>query len=422
MFYCKALFDDLDRIAEGKDGEKKLIRELAHRAIESSRSERMAGIKKRWRDVLAMRKPDRPPVWCHGNASWDEIMPPDELVCKDPVCRELEIYFKRILVKAVIGDDTPVNDYYTFNTFLKVTPENVWGVDIQHESLGTTGSAWRYQPALATAGDFDQLVIPQHEVDWGRTQRHHHLLQDILGGTMDVFPSPITGYNDMGTICSPAGHLRGMELMMMDMIDSPGLVHRLINTILQGQMDRLDVIEKKKIPIIPNTDTPMLFSEPINPANKEPFTLEDCWIHGNSQEFDLVSPEMFEEFLLNYQQILFARFGAVCYGCCENLTKKLDMVLNIPNLKVLICSAWTDMPTLVQKAGDRCCIMWRHKASDVAVPDNLVDFEKKIREQVRILEGCSYQVVLREMQTLMGHMDRLREWTKVTIDAVSHFK
>lgn len=419
MYYCKALFDDLDRLAAAKGGEKELIRELAGRCVEIAHSEKMRKIKKRWCDIMAMRKPDRPPVWCHGNASWDEIMPPQELVCRDPLCRELEDYFKRILVKDVIGDDSPVNDYFMFNTIFRVTPENYWGLDIHHESLNRVGSAWRYSPALKTPEDFDRLQIPSFEVDREATQNRRECLNDIFEGIMPVKSSPVTGYNSIGTLCSPVAQLRGLEDMLIDMIDEPELVHRLTNTILQGEMALLDTIEREKVPIIPNNDTPMFFGEALRPGRQEPFSLKDCWVHGNSQEFDPVSPAMFEEFLLTYQKTLFARFGAVCYGCCENLTQKLDMVLTIPNLKLLTCSAWTDMPTLVRKAGDRCCIMWRHKASEVSVPDDLRAFEKKTREQVRLLDGCSYQVVLREMHTLLGHMDRLREWTQVTISAVS---
>ncbi len=419
MYYCKELFDGLDRLAAGRDGEIALVRELATRVAELARSAKMAKIKQRWRDVLAMRTPDRPPVWCHGNASWNEIMPPDELVCKDPLCRELEEYLKRILVKEVIGDDTPVNGYYMVNTLFAVTPENVWGVDIRHESSGAEGGAWRYQPALATPADFDKLVVPAYQVDAAATAERRDRLTGVLGDTMPVRVSPITGYYSGGTICYPAAELRGMEGMMMDAVDSPELLHRLIDTVLRGEMARLDAIEQSGVEILPNTDTPMLCSDPVRPGNPGPFSLEDCWIHGNSQEFDQVSPAMFEEFLLNYQKTLFARFGAVCYGCCENLTRKLDAVLTVPNLRLITCSAWTDLPTLVEKAGARCCIMWRHKASEVTCGDDLRPLARQIRQQAQILKGCSYQVVLREMQTLMGHMDRLREWTQLSIEAVS---
>lgn len=419
MYYGKDLFEKLDRLAVNRAGEVALIRELAARVVAQARSARMAAIKQRWCDVLAMRKPDRPPVWCKGNDSWNEIMPPDELVCRDPLCREMEVTFKRILVKEIIGDDTPVNDYTVINTVLTVEPANTWGVDIRHEAPVNKDGAWRYLPALAAPEDVDRLVVPFYRVDEAATAERRDRMAEILGDAMPVRVSPITGYADYGTLCMPAALLRGMEGLMMDMIDAPEFAHRLMDTMLQGEMARLDAIEASGVDIWPNTDTPMLFSDPIRPEHNGPHTLKDCWIHGNSQELDQVSPAMFEEFLLNYQKTLFARFGAVCYGCCENLTRKLDPVLEIPNLRLLTCSAWTDLPTLVEKAGARCCIMWRHKASDVVCADDLGPLRRHIREQARILKGCYYQVVLRETQTLMGHMDRLREWTQLSIAAVT---
>jgi len=183
-------------------------------------------------------------------------------------------------------------------------------------------------------------------------------------------------------------------------------------------MAKLDAIEEAGN-ILPNTDGAMFLSDPLRKNDSGIYGLEDCWIHGNSQEFDLISPDMFNEFLLEYQKKIFARFGATCYGCCENLTHKLDYVLTIPNLRLLTCSGWTDLLTLVNKSGNHHCIMWRHKASDVVCPDNLSDLKKNIFSQADILRGCSYQVVLRELQTLFGHPDRLSEWTRISIEAVS---
>ncbi len=202
------------------------------------------------------------------------------------------------------------------------------------------------------------------------------------------------------------------------MMDEPARVHRLMDTICRGEMARLDAIVAAG-GIRPNNDVAMFLSDPLRPGVSAPFDLRDCWVHGNSQEFVMVGPEMFDEFLLAYQKWVFVRFGAVCDGCCENLTRKLDRVLSISNLRLLTCSAWTDLPTVVEQAGGRCGIMWRHKASDVVCPEDTVKLAEQIRRQAQILRGCHYQVVLRELQTLMAHPDRLREWTLLSIEAVS---
>ena len=420
IIYCEKLFNDLNRLAVSPDGEIRLIQELAARISELAHAKKMTAIKKRWRDVLALRKADRPPVWCNPVGCWNELLPENSLVCKNENCRNLEIFFKKLLIKNEIGDDTPINDYYMLNSAVDVSPSNIWGLDIHREELGEQGSAWRYHAVLKSAADFDKLVIPRYKINSNATDALRIEFSRILGNSMPVKVSPISGYYAGATVCYPAAELRGLEQLMMDMIESPELVHKLMEIICQGEMSKLDaIIEAGNI--IPNNDGAMFLSDPLRENHSGTYDLNACWIHGNSQEFDLIRPEMFNEFLLEYQKKLFARFGAVCYGCCENLTHKLDYVLSIPNLRLLTCSGWTDLPELVKKTGNRCCIMWRHKASEVVCPDGMDDFKKKIFEQAEILKESHYQVVLRELQTLMGHHRRLEEWTQLSIAAVEKF-
>ena len=139
------------------NAEKKCIQELAAHVVEIARSPGMSAIRKRWRDVLALRKPDRPPVWCNPVGCWGELLPEESLVCRDPVRRELERHFRQLLIKDAIGDDTPMNDYYMLNTVLAVEPANKWGLDIRHEAPAARDGAWRYQPQRKISLQADQL-------------------------------------------------------------------------------------------------------------------------------------------------------------------------------------------------------------------------------------------------------------------------
>ncbi len=398
--------------------EKMVVRELAAEVSEWSRSPEMQRIRKRWIDSTEKRRYDRPPVWCNPVGCWKELLPDDLLVCRVPELREMEVYFKRLLIKREIGDDTLAAAVYDVGPVIDVSPANEWGLDIRFEKLDANGSAWRYLPSLNDEADFDKLTVPRYHWNAEATRIRRDRAEECLGDVMPVRINVLGSYFSAANLSVKAAMLRGLEPMMMDMICEPDLVHRLMTVMRQGVMNQLDELEACGH-LFPNIDTAMLSSELLRENKTGKTTLADCWIHGNSQEFDQVSPEMFEGFLLNYQKPIFARFGAVCYGCCENLTHKLDAVLSIPNLKLLTCSAWTDMRTLVEKNNRRCCIMWRHKASDVVCPDTLGDFGKKLKEQTAILGDSHYQVILRELQTLMGHENRLSEWTKLCIGAVS---
>jgi hypothetical protein len=130
---------------------------------------------------------------------------------------------------------------------------------------------------------------------------------------------------------------------------------------------------------------------------------------------------MWEEFCLAYQKPILEPFGLVAYGCCENLTHKIDGVLSIPNLRVFVCSAWTNLDRVLERVGDRYAIMWRQKASDVVFPDDTAVLRRDLEEGCRKLQGFRYQIVLRELQTLAGHPERPREWTAIAKEMAARY-
>jgi len=118
---------------------------------------------------------------------------------------------------------------------------------------------------------------------------------------------------------------------------------------------------------------------------------------------------------------IFQRFGLVGYGCCENLTHKINGVLSIPNLRIFVCSAWTDLDLVLERTNRAYCIMWRQKASDVVFPDDPARVRDDLMEGTRRLQGHYYQIVLRELQTLAGHPHRLHEWTRFAKEAAEKY-
>ena len=93
--------------------ERDLVRELARRVAEIAQSAENERVKRRWRDVNALRKPDRAPVWCHPVGAWAELLPEGELVCGDPSLRNYEREFRRTLIKKEIDDDSPLESRFS---------------------------------------------------------------------------------------------------------------------------------------------------------------------------------------------------------------------------------------------------------------------------------------------------------------------
>ncbi len=447
--------------------DRSYIRNLARQVAEIAATDNNARIIRRWCDTNALRKPDRFPVWCRPVAAWAEILPKDCLKCTDNTLRAIEYAFRQILVKHEIGDDSPVLPHFEVPAVFDIDPPNVWGLDITRHSTGRAGDAWTYDPPLKDWSDLDKLRLPRFTYNAGQTQDALCQADELLG---DILPVKLVCRHPLdATFCTPATDLRGMTQLMMDLIESPEQVHRLMAHFRDGMLRAMDQVEATGL-LTPGSQWPMLTSDPIGPAPAgsertvahgeraladklpvapgtcpsslvprpsplsfpEPRTLNpqmpdgrltwrNCWTLVNSQEFDQVSPAMWKEFLLDYQMPVMERFGLVAYGCCENLTKKIDGVLSIPNLRVFVCSAWTNLDTVIERIGRKHVIMWRQKASDVVFPHDTETLRRQLDEGLGKLRGHHVQIVLRELQTLAGHPDRLHVWTRLAIEAAEKY-
>jgi hypothetical protein len=168
--------------------------------------------------------------------------------------------------------------------------------------------------------------------------------------------------------------------------------------------------------LTPNNLGPMNCSDPIGESGEDgSIGFGNMWCMANSQEFQGVGPAMWREFLLEYQRPIIEQFGLSGYGCCENLSQKIDGVLSLKNLRIFVCSAWTCLEAVQNAVGQDYVIMWRQKASDVVFPDDVETIRRDLEQGCKQLQGFHYQIVLRELQTLSGHPGRLHEWTRAAI-------
>ncbi len=393
-----------------------MVRELARQVAECAASERNLAAVRRWRDVNALRRPDRAPVYCRPVGCWAELLPEGSLLCADPWLRGVERGFRQKLIKWEIGDDDPLEPCFPVGAAFAIDPPNYWGVEVGRHAATEAGGAWAYDPPLKTEADFAKLAMPR--VTYLSDETQHRLEQaDALLG--DILPVRRACDAPLGaTLGTAAADLRGLTEMMMDTVDEPELLHRLMAHLRDATLAAMDAAEAAGV-LTPNNIGPMICSDPIGPDG--PTTAKNLWCMANSQEFDQISPGMWEEFCLTYQMPIFQRFGLVAYGCCENLTQKLDGVLSIPNLRIMVCSAWTNLDTLIERVGDRYAIMWRQKASDVVFAEDERALRAALEAGMHKLQGCYVQIVLRELQTLAGNLDRLHVWTRIAKEVAEEY-
>lgn len=396
-----------------------VVRTLADRAMELACSDEYEARRKRWRDANERRKGDRAPVWCRVARAWLELMPQDSLECTDPLCRSVEYTFRQHLYKDWVGDDHIFEPWWGVGAAWDCDSEHTWGLRNAQQVESTDVGGFRYDPPLKTEEDYERITVPTFTYGQERTERALSRMQDLLGDSMPVKLrcAPPLG-PQLGTFLDK---LRGMEPMLNDLAFRPELIHRLMAKLTEGVLGALRAAEQTGL-LTTNHHEPMFCSDPVNgtPADGQ-VRLYNLWAAANSQEFQEVSPRMQEEFLLNYQVPIFQQFGAVQYGCCEDLSRKVDIVLRIPNLRVFVSSAWTDLDRVIEACGTDYTIMWRQPAHGVVFPDDLEPIREHLEDGMKRLQGHHYQVVLRELETLHGHPDRLREWAQIAVEVAGEY-
>jgi len=397
----------------------RIARNLARQCTELALSDEYEARRRRWRDVNELRRPDRAPVWCRPARAWTEIIPQDSLQCTDPSCRSVEYSLRQNLYKDWVGDDHIFEPWWGVPVAWDCDTEHTWGIYIPPQQEGTEQGGFRYDPPIKDLDDYDKITVPHFSYSRERTEANVARMQEILGDAMPVRVrcAPPLG-PQLGTFYY---HLRGMSPMMQDMAFCPERVHRLMAKLTEGVLAACRAADSTGL-LSTNHHEPMFCSDPVNgtPAEGQ-VRLHNLWVAANSQEFDQVGPAMHEEFLLSYQKVIFQQFGRTQYGCCEDLTQKIDIVKAIPNLRVFVCSAWTDLGKVIEACGRDYTIMWRQPSTEVVMPDDMAPIRKHLDEGLCNLQGCYYQVVLRELETLFGRQDRLRDWARIGIELAEKY-
>ena len=60
-------------------------------------------------------------------------------------------------------------------------------------------------------------------------------------------------------------------------------------------------------------------------------------------------------------------------------------------------------------------------ATDVTLPDDLSEHTEHLHSGLKRLQGHPYQVVLRELETLRGRPERLKEWARLAIGLAEEY-
>lgn len=383
------------------------VAELAARPVEQSKREL-------WYRHNALEA-TRPLIFCDPENGWHEIITPADLKCESDLAREWEFVLRReIFWGAQMGDDRVIEPFFNIAHVHTHTGWGLQGVKVG----GTDGGAFHWDSPIKSEADLDRLRFPEIHVNWAATQARADLANELFG---DVLPVRVktSWFWSLG-LTQTAIELRGLDKLMYDVMDNPRLVHRLMAFLRDGTSALLDDLEANDLLSL-NNDGTYVGSGGFGWARELPqpdfagrVRTRDLWALGESQETIGLSPKMFAEFIFPYQLPLLQRFGLACYGCCEPVDKRWQTIRQLPNLRRVSVSPWSDRAKMAELLGDRYIYSLKPSPTPLATPRFDEDaIRADLRAAFRTACNCRVEAIMKDNHTLNHDPRRVIRWVQI---------
>jgi len=399
--------------------DKKILRSLAAKVAELSARPLEKEKRQLWHDHNCL-KPVRPVVFCDPENGWNEIITENQLKCTG----ELAVKWEMVLRKEIfwgesILDDKVIEQYfeigYTYN-------ESDWGVRPKMYG-GTDGGSYVWDAPIKKYTDIDKIKFPTINVDYETTNRTLEVANDVFGDILKVRLRGVWWWTLGLTFVLVS--LRGMDAVMLDMIDKPDFIHSMMKIISEGTLKKLDFLEDNGLLSLNNESyvgsggfgyTREL---PAKDFNQSKVRTIDMWGFCDSQETIGISPKMFEEFIFPYQLPILKRFGLNCYGCCEPIDPRWHIIKNAPNLRRVSVSPWANLEKMAEYLEDN--YIYSAKLSPTPLAEPVMNKElvrSEIRKALEVSKGCVVELLMKDNNTLGRNPGNVINWVRIAKEEI----
>jgi hypothetical protein len=124
---------------------------------------------------------------------------------------------------------------------------------------------------------------------------------------------------------------------------------------------------------------------------------------------------MHHKFMMRHEAQLLEPFGLTGYGCCEDLSKKLEHVMALPHMRRISCSPFANVDVCAEKLKGRFIFSWKPNPADLVGDFDAAAIRRYIRHTLDVTraQGCVLEMVLKDTHTCQHHPERFDEWTRI---------
>ena len=362
---------------------------------------------------------------------WAELIPDDQLRAGDAFCREQEAALRRkIYCWENFPDDRVVDDIVTCPVAIRGDSHSTdFGMQVNMQRPAMKFGAGLFKCTIEKESDIDKIQTdPEVRVDWDETERNYERLCDLYGGILRVEKRGPDFF--WLTVMDRFMTWRGIQQMFIDLVERPRWVHEALERITVGHLSSIEQIEKLNV-LSPGNRNTLLGSGgyawtdqlPQPDFDGEHVRLKDIWARCATQIFtEGISPEMHDEFAIQYEKRLLERFGLSTYGCCEPLHHKMHFIRQIRNLRRVSMSPWVDIDIAAAAVGKD--YVYTHKPNPAILSMESWHPELARSELRTALEKTRENIVevnLQDIHTVRNEPHRLTEWAEMAIQLAEEY-
>lgn len=393
-----------------------ILRELAARVAEIAAEPEMARRREDWYRQNALQG-GKPLVFASPEGSWGELLPESVFQCEDQLARGWEGYLRsRIYAWEHFRDDQVID---TRLSVPQVYKDTGWGLEAVYHRPEAARGSYMWDSPLKEESYLAKLRYPEIEIDEPASEENLARAHEVFDGILDVQQRTWT---HMGaSIIGEFSRLRGLQQIMLDMVERPEWLHEAMTFMRDGVGHRLDSLEQRGLLSLNNGNDyncsgafGFCHDLPQRDFDGTRVRLQDEWGFADAQEVSEISPRMHWEFVLSYQISLLERFGLNTYGCCEPLHDRFEYVLRIPRLRRVSVSPWCDRAKSAEALRGRAVFSWKPNPARLAAIRFDEDLARReIRETLELAEGCVVEMVMKDTHTVNHEPERFDRWTAI---------
>lgn len=360
---------------------------------------------------------------------WGELDTDGSLQCRiaDPYWREVECRLRQTLYK---WENLPAD--MVLNPFIPLYVPTVytgWGVAIQEHRIEAqvtdSITSHSYVNQFQRMEDVEKLKMP--------SVRRDVEAEALVRQQADVIFKGIIPWKFCGGFLEKYGfrvgpwdwitQWMGVTDIYIAMLDEPELIHAIMRKMTDGILGLIEQCNRDGLfdAVTGAVHCSQTYSDdlPAGDCDTDYAQSKDAWSFGMAQLMTSVSPEAMNEFEVQYMKEICPHMGAVYYGCCERLDDRMDIISQIPNIRKVSCSPWSDREHFAEVMPDRYVMSNKPNPAVLAMDRfNLEQARQDVQRTIHAAKthGKRVEMIMKDIGTLRHDPKRIWDWAKMAVE------